>query len=158
MALDDRSLMTLPWFSSLDEPQRRALAAMLTERTYGPGQTIFEQGQPGLYCGFVTFGEVRIVAQGDPGERAGTLATLSVGELVGEMALLDGSRRAADCVAGESGALLAVLARHDFNTLFNADNPFAFALMNLIAGQLARRLHHGVEVLTSAAATGVADG
>lgn len=151
MAINDRALVLLPLFSELDDRQRRVLAQVLVERSYEPGQAIFEQGQPGLFCGFVTFGDVRIVGEaGEDGEKR-ELATLGVGELVGEMALLDGGKRSAGCVAGEKGAVLAALARNEFDQLFNAGNPFAFALMDLIAGQLARRLHHATEVLRDAA-------
>jgi len=142
MAINDRSLVLLPLFSELDDRPRRALAQVLTERSYEPGQPIFEQGEPGLYCGFVTFGD---------DQAKGVLASLGVGELLGEMALLDGGRRSAGCIAGEKGAVLAVLARDEFDLLFNAGNPFAFSLMDLIAGQLARRLHHAAEVLRDAA-------
>ncbi len=151
MAINDRSLVLLPLFSALDDRNRRALAQVMTERSFAPGESIFEQNAPGLYCGFVTFGDVRIVADAGPGEQKGELARLGVGELLGEMALLDGGRRSADCVAGEKGAVLAALARDEFDLLFNAGNPFAFALMDLIAVQLARRLHHAAEVLRDAA-------
>lgn len=151
MAINDRSLVLLPLFDKLDDRHRRVLAQVMSERDFAPGQPIFEQGQPGLYCGFVTFGDVKIVAGEKADGQAGVLATLGVGELLGEMALLDGGPRSAGCVAGASGAVLAVLARDEFDLLFNAGNPFAFALMDLIAGQLARRLHHAAEVLRDAA-------
>ena len=151
MAINDRALMLLPWFSDLDDRSRRALASVLVERAFEPGQVIFEQNQPGLYCGFVTYGDVRIVADAGPDQEKGVLAELGVGELLGEMALLDGGRRSAGAVAGKKGAVLAALARAEFDVLFNAGNPFAFALMDLIAVQLARRLHHAAEVMRDAA-------
>lgn len=151
MAVNDRSLVLLPLFRDLGDQQRRALAQVLVERSFEPGQVIFEQGQPGLYCGFVTFGDVRIVGDAGADKAPRVLAMSAVGELIGEMALLDGGRRSAGCVAGDHGAVLAVLARDEFDLLFNAGNPFAFALMDLIAGQLARRLHHATEVLRDAA-------
>lgn len=151
MAINDRSLVLLPLFNQLDDRHRRVLAQVMTERSFDPGQSIFEQGHAGLYCGFVTFGDVKIVAGAKADGQEGVLATLGVGELLGEMALLDGGPRSAGCVAGDRGAVLAVLARDEFDLLFNAGNPFAFALMDLIAGQLARRLHHAAEVLRDAA-------
>ncbi len=151
MPINDRSLVLLPLFSELDDRHRRVLAQVMHERSFDPGAPIFGQGEPGLYCGFVTFGDVRIVMPAAEGEKPGVLATLGIGELLGEMALLDGGPRSAGCVAGEHGAVLAVLARTEFDLLFNAGNPFAFALMDLIAEQLARRLHHAAEVLRDAA-------
>lgn len=151
MPVNDSALARFPLFRDLDARQRRVLSQVLTERALEPGEALFRQGEPGLACAFVVFGDVEVVGDAGPGKPPRALATLGTGELVGEMALLDGAPRSAGCVAGPKGAAVAVLARDEFDLLFNAGNPFAYALMDLIAGQLARRLHGATELLRDAA-------
>lgn len=151
MAINDRGLVMLPLFSELGDHQRRALAQVLTERAIEPNGDVFKQGEPGRSCAFVTFGEVIVVGDAGPDEAPRPLATLGVGELIGEMALLDGGPRSAGCVAGPKGAVLAELSRPDFDLLVESGNHFACSLLDLISGQLARRLHLAVEVMRDAA-------
>lgn len=151
MPIDDRALAMMPFFSELALDERQLLGRVLVERAFDPGAVIFDIGEPGMWCGFVTHGDVDIQVDGGPGFEAGKVATLDVGELVGEMALIDGGRRSARCVAGRSGAALAVLDRSEFDLLLTSGNSFACALMDLVATQLARRLHHAADVLQRAA-------
>lgn len=151
MPVDDRALATMPFFSELSVSERELLGRVLVERAFEPGAVIFDIGQPGMWCGFVTHGAVDIQVEAGAEAGGGTVATLEVGELVGEMALIDGGRRSARCVAGRSGAAMAVLDRSEFDLLLGSGNAFACALMDLVAVQLARRLHHAADVLQKAA-------
>ena len=65
--------------------------------------------------------------------------------------MYSGTSRSASCVAGPKGAVLAELSRGDFDQLLAGGNPFAFALLDLIASQLARRLNLAVDVMRDAA-------
>ena len=150
MPMDATRLAVLPIFESLDLRQRQSLAQAMTERSYLPGEAIFVQGDKAWSCFILIEGSVTV--RGRAGEqRERTLATLGGGELFGEVALLDGGRRSASCVAGPEGAALAELARPEFDMIFNAGNQFAYRLMDLVAAQLVRRLRLASAQLARAA-------
>ena len=143
-------LAILPIFEALDLRQRSSLAQAMNERSYLPGEAVCQRGDKAWSCYVLLEGEVEV--RGDAGgghER--TLAALKPGELFGEVALLDGGRRSASCVAGPEGAALAELARPEFDLIFNAGNTFAYKLMDLISVQLVRRLRKASARLAEAA-------
>lgn len=65
----------------------------LRRKSFYPGQMIFEQGQEGESAYLITEGEVEIFRVSDRGEIG--IASLSRGEIFGEMSLIDGHPRAA---------------------------------------------------------------
>lgn len=145
MPVDARALAALPYFSRLDGAQRRALAQVLTERRYAPGASIFAEGEPGWQCAFIISGAVRVqvkLADGSEGHK--DINTMGPGEVFGEVALIDGGPRSATCLAGREGAVVALLSRDDFGLLFDAGNPFAFAMVRMLVEQLSDRLRQAV--------------
>lgn len=156
MAIEAKMVADLPLFAGLDERQRDILCQVLRERRAGPGEVIVRAGDKGWTCYVILIGEVHVIAERDDSSakasaEPGVLATLEVGEMFGEVSLIDGGARSATCVAGPDGALLAELARPEFDRIFNAGNAFAYQLMDIIAGQLAHRVHQAAEVLRDAA-------
>ncbi|MCB9529745.1 MAG: cyclic nucleotide-binding domain-containing protein [bacterium] len=152
MAIQPQMVAELPLFAGLDERQRDILCQVLVERRFKPADVIVRAGDKGWTCYVILIGEVHVVAErGDGTTEPGVLATLEVGEMFGEVSLIDGGARSATCVAGPGGVLLAELARPEFDRIFNAGNTFAYQLMDIIAGQLAHRVHQAAEVLREAA-------
>ncbi|MCA9559189.1 MAG: cyclic nucleotide-binding domain-containing protein [Myxococcales bacterium] len=150
MPMDAERLAVMPIFDSLDLRQRQSLALAMNEKSYLPGEAVFSQGDKAWSCYVVIEGQVEVRGRaGEEAERA--LAMLHEGELFGEVALLDGGRRSASCVAGPEGAALAELGRPEFDMIFNAGNQFAYRLMDLVAAQLVRRLRHASAQLAEAA-------
>ena len=146
MPVDDRILAALPFFSWLSAAQRRALSRVLDERRYPPDGIIFEKGQPGLSCGFVVAGTVSVEVDAGPERPPEVIDSMGLGQVFGEVALLDGGPRSATCRAGPDGAVVAQLSRADFTLLFEADSPFAFAMVRQIASQLARRMRRAARI------------
>ncbi len=145
MAIDARALAALPFFSRLDMHQRRALAQVLNERQYAPGESIFVEGEPGRHCAFIVSGAARVQVQLAAGSNIKKdINTMGPGEVFGEVALIDGGPRSATCLAGREGAVVALLSRADFGLLFDAGNPFAFAMVRLVCEQLSDRLRSAV--------------
>ncbi|MCB9554399.1 MAG: cyclic nucleotide-binding domain-containing protein [Myxococcales bacterium] len=156
MAIEAHMVADLPLFAGLDTRQRDILCQVLRERRLKPGEVIVRAGDKGWTCYLILIGEVQVVTERGDGGEAGVLATLEVGEMFGEVSLIDGGARSATCVAGPEGALVAELARPEFDRIFNAGNTFAFQLMDIIAGQLAHRVHQAADVLRDAALEAVA--
>jgi CRP/FNR family transcriptional regulator, cyclic AMP receptor protein len=106
-------------FSALDDDALDALAAAGRPRTFRRGQYVFYQDDPGDTLLVVCAGMVKVIFSSERGEET-VLVTLGEGEIVGEIALLDGAARSASVVAVEptTGLLLTrtivleVMGRH----------------------------------------------
>jgi CRP-like cAMP-binding protein len=85
-------------FNGLDEAELRRLAGIAREVSLAPGDALFEQGEEsdGLYI--VVSGIVRIYLTAGDGREA-TISLLEDGEMIGEIALLDGLPRSAGAAA-----------------------------------------------------------
>jgi CRP/FNR family cyclic AMP-dependent transcriptional regulator len=84
-----------------------ALAAILEEKEYAEGQTIFAEGEPGDSMYFILTGRVRVEKRTQAG--VGTtkvLTVLDAGDYFGEMSLFDQKPRSAAAVAGGSARVL----------------------------------------------------
>lgn len=151
MRHDDGQPMTLAAFDGLEPSQRKALQQVLVEQRFAPGAVVFAEGEPGRACGFLVSGAVHVEVRVGPAGGRERINTMGPGELFGEVALLDGGPRSASCVAGDAGAVVALLSRADFSQLFDAGSPFAFAMVRMVVRQLARRMQHAAAVWSDAA-------
>jgi small-conductance mechanosensitive channel/CRP-like cAMP-binding protein len=91
-------------FGSLTDEQRRAIAAATRMRTYGEGEVIVREGEPGQSMYVVASGKVAVVLA--PEKR--TVATIERGGYFGEMSLLTGEVRSATVVAQGDSVVLEV--------------------------------------------------
>jgi flavin reductase (DIM6/NTAB) family NADH-FMN oxidoreductase RutF len=122
-------LADAPVFGALPPDQLERLLGAGTERTYEAGETIVRTGELGDELYAVLEGRVRI-------ERAGrTLATFGPGEVVGEVAVLDGRPRSADIVAEEPVRCLTV-SRAALRAAIEAEPQVAWELLGVIASRL----------------------
>jgi len=94
-------------FNGLDKVELRRLAGIARELTLAPGDALFEQGEEsdGLYI--VIAGIVRIYLTANDGREA-TISLLEDGEMIGEIALLDGLPRSAGAAALTETRLLFI--------------------------------------------------
>lgn len=97
-------------------------------------ETLFRRGDPGSSMFIILAGQVRIVLPGIDG-RDQVLRIFHSGEVLGELALLDGGRRTADAVADTNGSLL-VVERRDLMPMLRADPDVSLAIMAMLCGRL----------------------
>lgn len=100
-----------PLFAALDRNDLETLAAFASERPMRKDETLFRRGDPGSFMIAVLQGEVRIVIPSAAGKDR-IIRVMGAGEVLGEIALLDGAPRTADAIAVTNGRLL-VLERRD---------------------------------------------
>lgn len=143
-------LARLPLCEGFAEDELRVLAGVMTSHLFEANQTIFKKGSHAKGCHFVLGGEVVITVPGEAGSER-VIARLQAGALVGEVALIDGGVRSASGHAGPSGAWLAGLERGHFESIFQAGNPFAYALLDAVAGRLVAKLRAATAEVTTAA-------
>ncbi len=120
-------------FATLLPKELRVVHGLLHERRYGKGEVIFDEGEEGQALYIVVEGQVLICRHSPSGTQR--IADAHAGAMFGELALLDGSPRAAQVRAAED-CVLAALARADFNSLVETHG----AIASKIALQLAREL------------------
>ena len=110
-------------FNGLDEADLRRLAGIVREKALAAGEVLFDQGDEsdGLYV--VVSGIVRIFITADDGREA-TVFLSEEGEVIGEMALLDGLPRSAGAAA-LTDAKLVVIPRGPFLDLLDSTPKLA---------------------------------
>jgi CRP/FNR family cyclic AMP-dependent transcriptional regulator len=127
-------LAAVPLLAPLSSDGLEALARLARERAASSGEWLFRQGDPGDYLLIVLAGELRVRVSGADG-REQILRRLGPGDVVGEIAVLDGRPRSADLIAVTRARLLVVERRTVLEEI--ARNPkFALALMHLLCGRL----------------------
>ena len=102
-------LAGVPLFADLSEQELERIAAVAIGRSFPKGGRVFHEGDPSDACYVIRSGEVRVTREHSDG-RAITLATLGPGEIVGELAMLDGEVRSASLEALSDLELLAIAA------------------------------------------------
>lgn len=99
--------------------------------TYPAGSVIFEEGNDAEFMYVVIEGDVNLSLHGH------TIAMVSPGAIVGEMALLDSSVRSATAIAA-SDCVLVPIDVHSFKSLIQYTPDFALHVMSVLANRLRR--------------------
>ena len=103
-------LRSVPLFAELDPDELEQFSRVAIPRSYPAGTRVFHEGDHSDACYIVKSGTFRVTRE-HPDGRAITLATLGEGDIVGELAMLDGEVRSASVeTLGGDGELLALPA------------------------------------------------
>lgn len=125
-------LRRVPFFADANiEPARLKLLAFMSERVcYQDGEILCRQDDPGDTAYLIIDGEVEIILEGADGPL--TVATLGANEIVGEMSILTGARRAATVRA--KGRLVALrIAKDPFMRMVREFPTMAVSIMQELA-------------------------
>ncbi len=121
-------------FPLLDAGERARFIAAARPRSWKAGATIFVVDDPGSTMMLVRSGSVRISYPTADG-RSFLLAELGPGDVLGEIALLDGGARSADATAATDCTLL-VFERRDFLPLMEGNWRLAVAVLRVVCARL----------------------
>ncbi len=105
---------------------------------FSPGQVIFKEGELGKIMYVVIEGEVNILVGGK------IIDTVSIGGILGEMALIDTSPRSATAVPKTDCKVVPISRRH-FTFLIQHAPNFALEVMQVMAKRL-RHMNAQLEV------------
>ncbi len=141
--IDLRKLASLKDYTN---SELRVLATVAPARSFAAGQPLCLEGTSGHSCFLLVSGKVEVRKSFDDGPR--TLATLSGGQVVGQMALVDRSPRSASVVAAEDSVALE-LTRDVFASLLKAHSPLALRFQEQIAVAGIRQLRMATQRLRS---------
>ena len=143
-----RLLAGVDLFAGLSEAARHEIAGSIGSRTFGDGESIVRQGEPGESMFIIASGRASVVLEPDRRE----VATIDAGGYFGEMSLLTGEPRTASVIARGDTVVLEVDAnmfRH-----LAATSPQAIEQVGVAAA--ARRIELD-KVRASGAGAAVAD-
>lgn len=106
---------SFPIFCDLDDQALAALPALASSRTWSAGEVIFDKGDPGDFMLALTAGRIKLSILSESGREL-LIRIAEPGDLVGEIACLDGLERttAATAMSDVSGF---ILRRNDFRSI-----------------------------------------
>jgi CRP-like cAMP-binding protein len=134
-----------PFFKGLGPELIDQVGSHAIIRVVKAGTMIYAKGDPGDSLFAVITGTVQISVASVEGKDT-VFAQLGAGEIVGEIALLDGRPRSAD-VAAVTDCELMVINRRDFVPLMHDHPELAFQLIDILCEKL-RRTNEQVERVT----------
>jgi uncharacterized membrane protein len=129
-----RLLAGIPLFSNMDDEEREALRALMTEQTFQAGQAIMKSDEQGTTFHIIEQGEVEIWLTDTDGEKV-VLDTLGPGKFFGELAMLSGANRCANATMAEKVVTLE-LSSADFFAFLRARPDAAIDALTELADQL----------------------
>ncbi|MBI4537477.1 MAG: cyclic nucleotide-binding domain-containing protein [candidate division NC10 bacterium] len=132
------SLCAIPMFDGLKTSELKTIARYMNCLDVGEGDVVFLEGEQGDYVCFVASGSLQVTKTSPDGQPT-VLTTLSQGESIGEMAVIEDAPRSANVVA-LSPARLVTLARPDFESLLAHHPAIGIGILKGIARVLSRNL------------------
>lgn len=123
-------------FEALGEQTQTDLAALGRVKQYMSGDAIFHAGDAGQSMMAIAQGEVRISTLSPTAKRV-VLTDLSVGDVFGEIALLDGGERSADAHASTNCTMIT-LDRSAIFSVLNAQPELALKLVAFLCARIRR--------------------
>lgn len=139
-------LLTTPMFEDLEPKEVQEIIHIVEIVKYGPGQTIFAEGDSGDAWYALYSGEVEVLKKSYSGEN--TINTLEPGTCFGEMAVLDGLPRSASIRTSKETVVLR-MPQGKFKELLDNDHIIAYKLIKHMAILLASRQRTNTETLSN---------
>jgi CRP-like cAMP-binding protein len=136
-------------FSTLSESQAQHLSQSVSKQRFKRGDRIVEQGKKSDALYIILAGRARVVVTDIKGREV-ILASLGVGDCIGEMSLIDNKAHSAS-VEAEVQADVLVLGRAEFAAALAESHSMAHAIMR----GLVQRLRHADRQIGSLALMGV---
>jgi uncharacterized membrane protein len=136
MPPDPQLLKTIPLFIGMDNDEIAAIAEIMDEVRFKPGQVIFTADQLGGTLYIIQAGQVELSIIDDDGDKL-VLELMESGDFFGELSLLDGGTRSATATATQRTDTL-VLERHDFLDLMLQKPHMAQDVMVALAKRIRR--------------------
>ena len=131
-------LLATPFFGGLSDSSLDILIAMLVERRFDVGATVFSEGEQGRSMFVVHSGELVVQKLGHAGQIL-RMNSLSPGDFFGEMTLIEMQNRSGSVVA-ETPTVLYELTARNLYVYYKSDIHGYVLVMQNINRELCRRL------------------
>jgi len=136
-------LQNIELFSKLSEEELVQIAAISQERVYHYSEIIAIQGERGKEILIITKGYVEILVNDrkDPAVKR-VVANLGIGQIIGEMGLVDQGPRSATVRAIEEPTHVQVISYNDLRSLFERNTKIGYIMMSNLAADISFKLRH----------------
>jgi CRP-like cAMP-binding protein len=124
----------VPLFAMLTDEQAGVVAESVVKRRYKRGDKIVEQGKKSDALFLILAGRARVFSADSRGREV-ILATLNVGDYIGEMSLIDDEPHSAS-VQAETQTDVLELARQDFARCLPENTSMSYAVMRGLVQRL----------------------
>lgn len=131
-------LVSIPMFDNLVPDELRLVSAQMTFMDLNPGEVLFHEGEKGDYVCFVAEGSLDVLKKSKKGHNV-TLATLTRGRSIGEMAMIDDFSRSAT-VQARTAAALVILTRKGFDLILDEHPGIGIKLLKGISRLLSQNM------------------
>jgi CRP/FNR family cyclic AMP-dependent transcriptional regulator len=127
-------------FSGLSQAELERIAALGEQRVFQRGDMILSEGDTSRELFIVGGGTVEIYLQ--TAQTSTPLINLGVGQIFGEMTLVDLGARSATVRATDDETVLQVIPHDAFRQLCEEDNHIGYIVMRNLAAEMSLRLRH----------------
>ncbi len=124
------ALLASAFFRAMRTEELDEIIGFSTERRFARGTTIFNKGDPGTSMMAVLVGRVRASNVSSDGKEV-TLSVIGPGDVLGEIALLDGKPRSANVTATEDTTVIVVERRQFLPFVFKHESMVERLLVTL---------------------------
>ncbi len=133
-------LQTVDLFEGLTEAELEKVENICTEMRYRKGQTIAREGDVGDELFIITEGFVEVLLGEKPSSIARVVVSLGVGQIIGEMALIDQGPRSASIRATSEPTVVQIIRRKSFEDLCQHDTRIGYMVMRNLAADLSFKM------------------
>lgn len=137
--MNDMSIYNYHLFDGFTADDFHVIENLLTEKRISEGSTVYLENMPGEALYIIKSGTIRITKMLGEGEER-TLVILGGGDCFGEMALLDGSARAATARVLEQVDLI-IFRKADFDNLCILNPGLSLKIVKNIVRAFCDKLH-----------------
>ena len=123
------ALKSVPMLWGCSAKELKSIAGILEEVDRPEGTVLMKEGAPGREMFIIASGKARVTRKGR------TIASLGPGDVVGEMALLDGGPRTATVTADGPVSLL-VVGQREFTSLLHDAPTVAIKMLRTLAERI----------------------
>jgi len=127
-------------FNGLSSTEIDSIISICHEKIFSAGQIILTQAESSDDMYIITDGFVDVQVRS--GERIKDLVHLGIGQVFGEMALVDRGLRSATVKAISSPTIVQKIQRADFEILMEQNNHIGYVVMRNLAGDISFKLRH----------------
>lgn len=127
-------------FNGLSSTEIESIISICHEKVFSAGQIILTQAESSDDMYIITDGFVDVQVRS--GERIKDLVHLGIGQVFGEMALVDRGLRSATVKAINSPTIVQKIQRDDFESLMEQNNHIGYVVMRNLAGDISFKLRH----------------
>jgi CRP/FNR family cyclic AMP-dependent transcriptional regulator len=138
-------LRNIALFSGLSDSELEVLADRLGKRTFGRGVIVFHKDSPGDTVYIIESGKVRIFVLSESGQEL-SIRVCGIGEVFGELSMLDGLPRSAGAVAMEETHALT-LQREDFSEILDTYPRMAEGIIATLTARVRYATQHAENLI-----------